>query len=893
MRMRISFTLVLGAMLAFGVLCGRAWSETTPSNVSLMVLPFEVNAEPSLGYLNAKLPDMLSQRLRSMGFNVASQEQVYGLINKQKVEYLDLAMARKIAASGGIQYAVYGSLSQAGQSISLDARVVDSLGSKPTKALYVTRQGTSNILAAIDELAQKIKNSVVVADIIADIEVRGIKTLDKDIILMRMKLQKGDPFDVDTVNDEIKRIFELGYFDDVKISTEDMDEGKRLVVEVEEKPIIQAISVEGASDMDEDDILAVMSTKTGSVLNPKLLADDMAKIRELYRKDGYYLAKVSHEVQNTGKGTARLVILMDESERLYISEINIEGNTTFDDSDLTSGMILEERNWLSWLFGTGVLEEKMLDRDAAHIEDYYGDHGFIDAKVGQPKVEFLEDGIHITFTVVEGDRYRVGSVAFTGDLLLDEDKLYAVTQLDDAAEDNEYFSRTMLREDSDNLATVYNDMGYAYAEAGVDMNRNEESKTLDITFKLKKGDKVHIRRVLIEGNTRTRDNVIRRYMALSDGDMFSATRLRLSSKNLEDLDYFESADIETVPTDNPDEMDLKVKVKEKSTGSISGGVGYSSYSGVYVGGKVAERNLFGKGYSVEFTASFSATDTNFVFTFTNPAVYDTNLSAGTSLYYTTYEYPSFDKETLGAALKFSYPVSVFTRFYWGYKLEKYRVTDLSTYSSQELLDMAGDNYASVLNANLVRNTTDRTYNPTSGSKNSLNIEYGGGILQGDDDFVKVTFDTHWFWEMPWFSEHIVHLHGQVGGLYANTDDDPPVYEHFFLGGINTIRGYDNQEIATRDASTDELIGGDKEFYINAEYLFPLSKEVGLVGLLFFDAGDAWRGDVGDIDVKKSVGAGIRWYSPMGPLRIEYGYGLDKLKGQDTRHNIEFTVGQSF
>jgi outer membrane protein insertion porin family len=894
MRMRISFTLVLGAVLAFSVLCGRAWSETTPSNVKLMILPFEINADPGLGYLNNKLPEMLGERLRSMGFQVASQDRVYELINRRKVDFLDLAVAKELASMGEAQFAIYGSLSQAGQSISLDARVVDSQGVKSTKALFVTRMGTSNVPAAVEELAQKVKNSLIVADIVADIEVRGMKTLDKDIVLMRMKLQKGDPFDVTAVNEEIKRIFELGYFDDVKISAVDMEGGKRLVVEVEEKPMIQAISVEGAGGVDSDDILGVMSTKTGNVLNPKLLADDMTKIRELYRKEGYYLAKVSHDVQSTGKGTARLVVLVDESQKLYISDISIEGNTAFSDSEIKSDMVLEERNWLSWIFGTGVLEEKMLDRDAAHIEDFYANHGYVDAKVAQPNVEFLEDGIHITFTVVEGERFHVGSVGYTGDLLLNEEELKKVTKLDDLSDNKDYFDRSVLRDDTDELATNYNDLGYAYAEVEPEIKRDDAAKSLDVVYHIRKGDKIHIRRVQIEGNTRTRDNVIRRYMALNDGDLFSGTKLKISSQNLEDLDYFESADIETVPTENPYELDLKVKVKEKSTGTISGGVGFSSYSGVYVGGKLSERNLFGMGYQLEFTAAFSAISVNYIASFVNPSIYDTKLGAGTNLYFTTYEYPDFNKQTIGGMLRFFYPIGNYSKLYWGYRLDRYRITDLGLNASTDLTEMTGNNWSSVLSFTAERDSTNRANNPTSGSKNSASLEYGGGLIAGDDNFIKLVYNTHWFFEMPWFKEHVLHLGGEVGGLFDNSaSKSPPVFEHFFLGGINSIRGYDTYKVATRDPRTGEVIGGDKEFYINVEYLFPLSREIGLVGLVFFDAGDAWRGGIGDVDVKKSVGVGLRWYSPMGPLRVEYGYGLDKLAGKGDQHKIEFTIGQSF
>jgi len=894
MRMRISRILLLCALVALSSFTVPAWSQTSPANVKFVVLPFEINADKSLDYLDAKLPELLSERLRGMGFQVASQDEVSRLIASSSVDYVDTAVAKALSVRGNAQFAVYGSLSQVGQSISIDARLVDATGIKPTKAIYVTKQGTANVLPALEELARKIKNTVFVSDTITEIDVRGTNTLDKDVVLMRMKLQKGDVFDPAAVKEEIKRIYELGYFDDVKISTEDMPEGKRLVVDVVEKPRIQAITVQGASDIDEDDVKAVMSTKTGSVLNPKLLADDLGKIRELYRKEGYYLTEVSHSVENTGKGTARLVITVDESDKLYISEIKIEGNETFSDGDLEDVMALSERNWFSWITGTGVLQEELLDRDAAAIEDYYANHGFIGTKVGQPQVDFTEDGIHITFQVQEGERYKVGEVSFKGDLLVSPEELSQYIQLDDMGRDGDWFSRKIVREDSQTLSVFYNDYGYAYADAEVNISPNEESKTLDVVYTINKGEKVYIRRVTIEGNTKTRDNVIRREMEVNDGDMFSGSQLRLSNQRLEKLDLFESADIETVPTEDPNQMDLKVKVKEKSTGTLSGGIGYSSYSGVYVGGKLSEKNLFGMGYELNLQAAFSAIDTNYIIGFTNPALFDSKLAAGVDLYYTTYEYPDFDKQTIGGTLRFSYPLGNYTRLFWGYRLDQYRVHNVHSYAADEIRDMEGDNWSSVLTLSALRDTTNRNINPSQGSKNSVALEYGGGLLMGDDNFIKTVADSSWYWEMPWFKEHIIHAHGQAGFLFDQPGEGtPPVFEHFFLGGMQSIRGYETRKIGTRDPRTNEIIGGDKEWFVNLEYIFPLYQSVGLVGVAFFDAGDSWRGDISDMEVKKSVGAGLRWFSPMGPLRLEYAYGMDTIYDQDSHHKIEFSIGQFF
>ncbi len=894
MPLPIRLFLVLVTLLLVTVSSVPSWAVNSGDTVTILVLPFEVNADAKLNYLQSTLPRMIGERLSNAGFSVVDPQKTLELLKSGNVKFLDLAKAKELAGKAQAQYALYGSLNAIGESLSIDARLVAAAGDKDTKAIYVTGKGKSNVIPSVDELAKKIHSQVYQTEIVADIEVKGLKTLDKDVVIMRMKTKKGEPYDPITLNEEVKRLFDLGYFDDVRISVEDLPEGKKVVVDLVEKPRIKTIDVVGGGGIDKDDVLAVMSTKPGGVLNPKILSEDLAKIRELYRKDGYYLAKINYELEGEETGQARLNIVVEQAKKLYIESIVLEGNNAFSDSDLESEMALQERSIISWLTGTGVLQEELLDRDAAAIEEYYANHGFVDAKVAQPKVEYLEDGIKITFTIVEGKRYKAGTVDFAGDLLAPTEEMLKVAKADEMSEKDEgWFDRSVLRDDSNNLANFYKDFGFAYATTDVGLQRDDQADVINITYKMNKGQKVYIRRVTVEGNTKTRDNVIRRDVAVSDGDLFSGTALEVSTAKLKRLDIFESADIETVPTEDPALVDLKVKVKEKATGQLSGGVGYSSYAGAYIGVKLEEKNLFGKGYDVKLTGSFSAIDTNYIASFTDPRFLDSQMGLGTDLYYTYYSYNDFDKDTIGGVLRMSYPLGFFTRLYWAYRLDWYDITDVAEDAAESIEEAKGEAWASVFSVSALRDSTNRNINPSDGSKNSLSFEYGGGPLQGDDDFFKTIVDSSWYFLLPWFNENIFHTHGQVGGVFDNgTGNDVPVFEKFYLGGMQSVRGYDTRTISPRDTRTHELIGGDYEAFINLEYIFPLNSELGLVGLFFFDAGDAWD-DSNDFDLKKSVGAGIRWFSPMGPLRLEYGYGMDKTYDQDTQHKVEFSIGQFF
>ncbi|WP_028576946.1 outer membrane protein assembly factor BamA [Desulfomicrobium escambiense] len=891
---RNAFLLLL---LVLGLFCaGPSFAETSGK---VIVLPFAVNAGPDLAYLEESLPKMLRERLTDMGFDVVPEGETMRLLEEQRIEYLDLNVAKDMALLAGAGHAVYGSFSQVGESISLDTRLVEAYGVTEPKPFFVVKEGVINILPAIDETAAKIKLGMQQKDRIASIDVRGNEILDDDVVLMRLKIQPGDTYDPKAVNAELKSLYDLGYFDDIEISMDDSSEGKRLIITVKEKPLIQAISVQGAQELDADDLLAAIATKTGAVLNPRVLADDMGKIRELYRKDGYYNAKVSYSLEQADAKRARLNILVDEGKKLYVTDIIIQGAKQLDPDDLKDELALSERGMLSWITGSGVLREEILDRDAAALEAYYGNRGFLNAKVGQPEVTYSETGITVTFQVDEGARYKVTSVEYAGEMIGAPQDLNSVVKMDDLVAKKEYLDRSVMRSDLQKLTEHYSNFGYAFAEADVKIDRNDAENTVALTYTMSKGAKVSINRVLIEGNTKTRDNVIRREMRLADGDLFSGSQLRRSNARLNKLDFFETVEITPEPAGSPNELNLRVKVKEKPTGQFSAGVGYSSYAQVFFSGQILERNLFGMGYQLGFTGTISAKSADYTATFWNPHYNDTNLGMGVSLYNKLNDYSDYDKQAMGGRLLFGYPLGEYTNLNWHYRLEQYTIEDVEDDADKVIKDIEGENWASSFYASIKRDTTDRRINPTKGMTHQFSTEYGGGILGGDDDFIKYIADAnHYF---PIFLETVIHLHAQAGYIMENGGDRIPPFERFYLGGMNSVRGYKERSVSPlyddKDASEgyeegDEK-GGNKSFFFNAEYLVPLHKEMGILGLVFFDAGKAWDEDENiDTDLYKSVGAGVRWYSPLGPLRLEYGYPLDEINNE-REGRFEFSVGQFF
>ena len=875
--------------------------DTVPGQqLTIVVLPFEVNADPEMAYLKESLPQLLGERLDEMGFVTVPVDKMASLISEHQIEYLDVSTAKDMAMLSGANYAVYGSFNQLGDMISLDVRLVEAFGLKPAKPLFVVEEGLINALPAIENLADKIKLELLKKEQIAAIEVAGTKVLDDDVVRMNLRMQKGDVYDPKKINEEVKRIYDLGYFDDVSIRTDELPDGIKVTVEVREKPRIQTVNIVDNDAIDDEDIVEVMNTKSGSVLNLKVIAEDMAKVRELYRKEGYYNIEVSYALDTSeATGSAALNVNVKEGKKLYIKDVRLQGVEQLDEDDVRDELMLSERGMFSWFTGTGVLQEELLVRDSAALEAYYANRGFLDVAVAQPQVEFEEDGIVITFRVREGVRYRVGDVSFSGDLLVDQSQLFDMVRMDDLAAEEGYFDRSALQDDSKALTEFYSDYGYAFAEADFLLSSNATTQTVDVGYRLSKRNKIYVRRVLIEGNTRTRDNVIRRRMELSDGDLFSGSGMRNSNAKLNRTGYFEQVDIQTVPTSNPDEVDLRVKVQEKATGQLSAGMGYSTFSRFFVSGGVQQRNLFGKGYYVGLFGSFSGSSVRYNFSFTNPHFNDSDFSVGTDLYYLLDEYDDYDKDTIGGKLRLAHPVGEYSTFSWNYRMDRNVISEIDSDAAQAIKDVEGTRYASSTTASIVRDTTNRYLNPTEGNKSTLSTQYSGGLLMGDDQFIKYVADSSQYWPI-WFS-HVLHVHGQVGYLMEQfgEDEDIPVYERFYLGGLNDVRGYDKDYISPVDPDSGDRIGGNKQYFGNAEYIFPIVEDMGLMGLGFFDFGEvADDGESFDFDPKKGTGVGIRWYSPMGPMRLEYGFALDDSYDETAAEGIEdgkleFSVGQFF
>ncbi|MEW6221074.1 MAG: outer membrane protein assembly factor BamA [Thermodesulfobacteriota bacterium] len=796
-----------------------------------------------------------------------------------------------LAQERGAAYVAVGSLTRLGTGLSADLALVDSASEDGTTHYYEAAPSTAELFTVARSLVGRALAHAGRFHQIASLAVTGNNRIDAAAILRTVTSRPGDRLDRVRLRDDLKAIFRMGSFDDVRVAVEETEKGAAVVFQVTEKPVIHAIRFTGMEELEEKDLKEVVSIGANTILNTRLLKESEDKIRKLYKEKGFYSATVEAKLTPLADNQVDVEIAVVEGPEVAIEEIRIVGNTAFDAGDLTDVMETSEKGLFSWLTESGRLKREVLDQDLERIAAFYHNHGFIDAKVGTPEISQEEDRLFITIPVQEGARYRVRSVQIAGDLLASEEIL--LTHVLSGKDEDAFFSRKLLREDVLRINDIYADRGYAFVEVRPDVKRDDEARQVDITISVSQGALVHVNRIDIRGNTRTRDKVIRRELAVRELDVFSAGAMRTSNSRLQRLDYFEEVHITPEPGLAENTMDVTVEVKEKPTGAFSIGAGYSSAESLLFMAEISEKNFLGKGQNLSLQANLSSVTNRYNLSFTEPRWNDTHLLVGFDLYDWTREYDSFTKDATGGQLRTAYPLweKIVGSLAYGY--EHVQLTDVSANASVFIRDSQAINVTSAATLGLRRDTRDRLYDASSGSDHGVSVKYAGGPLGGDSAFTKMEARSGWYF--PFLHKDVTyHLEGTIGYAFENKGGRLPVYEKFFLGGINSIRGFDSAHISPKDPDTGERIGGEKMWMMNAEWIFPLVKEAGLKGVVFFDVGNVYRDSEGwDARfLKKATGAGFRWMSPLGPLRLEWGLNLDPVDDED-RTNWDFSIGGRF
>ncbi|MBW2052755.1 MAG: outer membrane protein assembly factor BamA [Deltaproteobacteria bacterium] len=881
MLKRIALLLIL-----LMVLPGLARAAET---VKVGVLPFTVYGKEDLNYLRKGIQEMLTGQFLDHGVETATKADIRQALGARELVEVSEQIARKFGKALNVDYIIYGSLTKIGRSISLDARIVDTLGLKRTGSVFVQGEGLENLAALIKDLAVKATFKITGRQKLSKIIISGNKRIESDAIKTVLKSKEGDIFSKTKISDDLKSIYRMNYFEDVKVEVEDSEEGKIVHFTVDEKPSIRQIEFVGVRRVEEKDLREVLGYSLYSIQDTKKIVDSVENIKEVYREKGYYNAEVIYKIENIGPKMVGIRYGIKERGRVYIKRIDFKGNENVNRKKLLDLMETKEKGFFTWLTDAGILKRDDLKEDISKILTYYYNHGYIKVQVADPFVEVEEDEMVVTIQINEGPQYKVGKVSFTGDLIEPEEKLFSLIEIDKQA----FFNREIIRKDMTEINSLYSSHGYAFALVSPLIREHEDTLSVDITYKITKNQLVYIERIEITGNTKTRDKVIRRQFKINEGDLFSKEKLKKSAMNLNRLGYFKDIKFSQTKGSADNKQNVKIKVEEQPTGAFSIGAGYSSYNKVFGIFSVSQNNLFGKGQKLVLEGSVGDKITEYSMSFTEPWLFDIPLSAGISIYDRTQKYTDYDKDAIGGIIGLGYPIMEYVGLSGRYKYEDAVIENIDEDASVTLETMEGRWKTSSITVALRRDTRNRFFNPSSGSDNSITVEYAGGFLGGTSYFNKYVLNSGWFFPLPW-GEHVFFARGKFGFLEGRAGGKVPIFENFVLGGMNSLRGFKWGSIGPLDPATNTVLGGEKMVLFNFEYIFPLIKDAGLMGVVFFDTGNAYRSDE-NIDfssLRKSAGAGIRFFSPLGPLRLEWGYVLDPKPGEQTS-SWEFSIGSFF
>jgi outer membrane protein insertion porin family len=716
------------------------------------------------------------------------------------------------------------------------------------------------------------------------ITILGNAKVEEGVIRGAIRSRSGWPLSLEQVQADLRAIFALGYFTDVQVDMQSTPQGKELIFIVVEKPSIKEVVITGNEKVKLDDIKEKATLASRSILNLEKIRENAEQIRKVYFSKGYYGVKVTHKIDYLETNEAVVTFEIEEGPKGDVRKIIFKGNERIKSSDLKKVMTTKEWNILSFLTKYGTLDEDALKNDMQLLTAYYFDKGFLDAKVSEPKIDLSDPKrIRIDIEISEGPQYRFGNIDLKGDVLTSKEALFKMVKI----KRNDIFSNSALRRDVGALTTAFADQGYAFVEVSPETSVDRQNLLVHITYAIEKKKQVSFERIQIVGNTKTRDKVVRRELQVAEGELYSVSGLGLGRDRLKRTGYFKNVEFTTNRGSADDKIDLNVKVEEAQTGTLSFGVGYSSLYEAMIMAQIADRNLFGLGYNAALRANLGGEATNFRLSFTDPYFLDYPYSVGFDAYMEQVEYfDDYNYDVRGFDIRIGKELSPIWRLDGMYKLEDVDIYDVERDAPQTIKDQEGRALTSAISATLSVDTRNDFFAPSRGQKSSITLKPAGGILGGDNDFVKAYAETNWFFPMVW--DLVLNLRAKLGIVEPYGGKEVPVYEKFYVGGIATIRGFEYGMAGPVDRN-EEPLGANKMAVFTTEILFPLASELGLRGAVFCDVGKGFD-EFGDfLPVRIGAGPGIRWFSPFGPIRIDLGFNLDPQNGEKSQV-LEFSVG---
>jgi len=746
---------------------------------------------------------------------------------------------------------------------------------------------------------------------IIEVRVEGNRRVEPDAIKRALKNQEGQIFDHEKTGDDLRSLWSLNYFSDIQLLVQRTDRGIIYLVRVTERPAIRDVKLQGNEELSKDDFKEAIDLKSYSILDLDAVRRNEKKIQEKYVEKGFFLAEVTHKIEPVaGTNEVDVVFVIHEHSKVMVKEISLLGAIKVPADELKGTMFTREGGYLSFITGEGTFREEIFQRDLSILQAAYYDRGFINVKIEKPQVSISSDKryIYISIKIEEGEAYTIGKLDFSGDLLVAKPTLKGLM----TSRQGELFNRTKLSHDISTLTDLYLDQGYAYANITPLTQLHTEQRLVDLTFDVQKGHQVYIERIDISGNTKTRDKVVRREMRVYEGELFSGTGERRSKERVTALGFFETVEVQHKPGSDDSKVIVTVEVKEKATGTFQVGLGFSNVENFIFTAQVAQNNLLGWGQTASFSAQISSLRSFFQLSFFDPYFFDTNYIFSIDLFRIQADYGGFLRNSTGGDVNLGYHFFEDVIGNVTYTREYISVEPSRTFNSIPLANrLRGSGTTSSVRFSLQWDRRNNRLFPTKGSILFGSAEIAPSWLGSTFQFTRYSAYGRYYWPLFW--GFVFKVNATFGIIQSLNPSSPvPISELYYLGGINSIRGYALRSISPtilvpRDNSPEGPVdafpvGGNKQAIFNFELEFPIIEKVGIKGVVFYDMGNAFAVNANFFQDKQynlpfgmftSVGFGFRWFSPVGPLRFEWGFPLNRRPGIDQSSLFEFTIGNFF
>lgn len=773
------------------------------------------------------------------------------------------------------------------------------------------------------------------------IVVAGNRRITPEDVVTYLRERTGQEFSPDALTQDVRELYASGFFDDIEVDLERLEEGVVLRFVVRERPSVNAVTFEGNSDIDKDDLKEGVELKANTILSPPAIRRSIQKIRDMYAEKGYFLAEVESETIPQKNNEVEVKFKIREQGQVSVKRVTFIGNESVSDSELRSLMFIGNPGLLAFGSG-GPFRQDAFERDIAVISALYYDRGYLAVQVSTPRVMLTPDrtGIEITITIEEGPRYKIRQLRVyergEGGKEVEPIGGRRNLRMMVRAKSGDFFNRAALLEDLQALRTLYRDHGYANVDANPQTQLDPATNEVDVIVPVERGPLVHFERIEMRGNAKTRDKVIRRELEVFEGGQFHESKLEKSKRRVNALGYFERVDVSMEQGSAPDKMNVYIEVAERPTGTFQVGAGFSSVENFIATAQIQQANLFGNGQSLSLQGQFSSLRQLVNIHFFEPYFLDSKFNASIDLYDQQRYYRDFSQASLGGGLTFGYPLiepELYASISYTGEMDKVS-TDrqppllgtssyVSVFQRLPLANLFNDGFTSSIRPGLTYDTRDNRLFPTSGIYLSASTELATKYLGSENQFIRHKLTGRFYYPLFW--SFVLKLNSEFGHVTSPSREGVPIFARFFLGGIYDLRGFEFRSIGPRlplTSSTDPNsppilnganIGGNLQYYQNLEIEFPIVEAVGLKGVIFTDAGNAWNLEqnyckaaanainavtspcftmASLANLRTSYGFGFRWFSPLGPLRFEWGYPFKPLSYEQASQ-FEFTIGNFF